>query len=318
MNMDENSKQMLHQYALSDLVGSSESGEVYKAWDTTMERVCAVRIILPELSNNKIFRAQLLPALRLLSHMGHKNIGVVFGASRYDHKMIVISEFIPGKPLNEIYSKRPIGVKVFLNLAIQITEGLNHAHLNRVMHGNLRPSNILITEANIVKLVDFGLSTHAVEDVSSDLETELRIKAYQSPEHITGEDINPLCDLFCLGSIFYELLTGMQLFTGDSTRAVEDAVLKHQPDYKKLKEEYLLEGDIILLLKKLLGKNPSDRFQSTNELLVTLKAMRSFEVESRTMEFFQVKPQTPRQYMLLSVLAALMIILWMVITTVKI
>ncbi|MFH2049640.1 MAG: serine/threonine-protein kinase [bacterium] len=315
--MDDSSTVMMHQYALSDLMGSSETGKVYKAWDTTMERVVALRVIPQELSENKIFRSRLMPALRLLSHLGHQNIGVVFGASRVDHKLIVMSEFITGKPLTELITEKPLGVKPFLDLAIQITEGLNHAHLNRVMHGNLRPSNIFITEDNNIKLVDFGLSLHSIKNDSSDLETSLRKAAYQSPEHITGEEITPLCDLFSLGSIFWELLTGKQLFVGDSVRAVEDAVLKFQPDFKMLQKEYFLEGDIILLLKKLLAKEPPDRFQSTNELLITLKAMRTFEVEDRTREFFQVKPQTPRQYMMLSILAALMIIFWLVITTVQ-
>jgi len=308
---------MMHQYALSDLIGASETGEVYKAWDTAMERIVSLRIIPSELNDNKIFRSRLLPTLRSLSHLGHKNIGVVFGASRVDHQMIVMSEFIPGKPLSERTDEKPMGVKPFLDLAIQITEGLNHAHLNRAMHGNLRPSNIFITEENIVKLVDFGYSLHGIKDYSSDLESELRTTAYQSPEHITGEEITPLCDFFSLGSIFYEILTGKQLFIGDSVRAVEDAVLKSQPNFKKLKADYELPGDVILLLEKLLTKDPSDRFQNTHELLVTLKAMRSFEVEDRTREFFQVKPQTPRQYLMLSILAALMIIFWLVITTVK-
>ncbi len=315
--MDENSVEMLHHYALSNLIGSSETGEVHKAWDTAMERVVALRVIPEKLSNNKNFRSQLLPVLRSLSHISHKNICVVFGASRVDHKMIVISEFIPGKPLSEIISKKTIGVNPFLDLAIQITEGLSHAHLNRIMHGNLRPSNIFITNENIVKLMDFGLSLHSIDNDSSDLEMKLRKAAYQSPEHISIDDITPSCDLFSLGAIFWELLSGKRLFNGDSVRAVEDAVLKFKPDYKQLKAEYELPGDIILLLQKLLAKNLSDRFQNSNELLVTLKAMRSFEIESRTMEFLQVKPDTPRKYLMLSILAALMIIFWLVITTVQ-
>ena len=315
--MDENSGEMLHQYALSNLIGSSETGKVYKAWDTAMERVVALRVLPEKLSNDKIFRSQLLPVLRSLSHTGHKNIGVIFGASRVNHKMIVMSEFIPGKPLREIINEKPMGVKSFLDLAIQIVEGLNHANQNLVIHGNLRPSNIFITDENIVKLVDFGMSMHPIDDDSSDLEDKLRKAAYQSPEHISSDDITPSCDLFSLGSIFWELLTGKQLFNGDSVRAVEDAVLKFQPNYKKLKKEYFLEGDIILLLKKLLAKKSSERFQSSNVLLKTLRGMRSFEIESRTMEFLQVKPNTPRQYLLLSILAALMIIFWLVITTVK-
>ncbi|MEA2030232.1 MAG: serine/threonine-protein kinase [candidate division Zixibacteria bacterium] len=314
--MEEASPEHILQFVLSEKLGESTVGEVYQAWDTTMERIVALRLIPSELNSNRTFRTQCLSTLRGVAGIAHPNIGGVFGATEENEKLVVVLEYIPCTTLKEILSSGSFDNAKFLNIAIPIVRGLNHAHERGIVHGNLRPSNIVIAEDGVVKLMDFGLSLHLVEQDISSIETDLRAVRYRSIEHILGRDITPLSDLFSVGAIFWELLSGKSAFAGNSAQEIEDAILQSQLDFTQLRTEYNLPGDTILMLKNLLAKNPEDRFSSTSELLITLEEMQSFEEGNSTRQFFQVRPSTPRQYLLLSLLAVLMVIFWLVITTV--
>ena len=140
---------------------------------------------------------------------------------------------------------------------------------------------------------------------------------YRSPEHVTGEELGQSSDLFSAGTILYECLAGAPAFGGLSVRVIEEGILKEEPDYRRLQPDRKTPGDVVLVLEKLLAKKAQERFSSTAELLVTLTEIVSFEKASPLREFFEVAPRSPRQYLMISLLAALLIIFWLVVTTVN-
>ena len=315
-SMDQSLPSQILQYALAEKLGENRVGEIYQAWDSTMERIVVLRLVPAELSSNRVFRTQCLSTLRTMAGMAHANIGGVFSATEVDGKLVIVLEYIPGTTLKEMIASGPLDNVEFLRIAIPIIRGLKYAHEHGIVHGNIRPSNIIIAEDGVVKLMDFGLSLHIVEESLSSIDTDLRVVRYRSVEHVLNSDITPTSDIFSIGAVFWELLTSKPAFVGNSVQEIEDAILNGRLDFNLLYTKYKLPGDTVLLLEKLLTRKPDDRFSSTNELLVTLEAMQSFEEGNATRTFFHVKPSTPRQYLLLSLLAVLMVILWLVLTTV--
>ncbi|MBU8933237.1 MAG: serine/threonine protein kinase [candidate division Zixibacteria bacterium] len=313
--MDQQSPLQILQYALTEKLGERSVGEVYQAWDTALERVVALRLIPAELNRDRLFRAQCLSTLRGLANISHPNLCGMYGATEAGGKLVVVLDYVPGRNLKSLIASGPLDNAAFLKIAVAMIRGLVYAHEHGIVHGNIRPSNVVATKDGIIKLMDFGLSLHAVSSDEISASADLDAIRYRSPEHIVDQDLTPMSDLFSIGAIFWELLTGQMLFSGNSARAIEDAILRTQPDFNQLRSEFNLPGDTVLLLEKLLAKIPEDRFLSTRQLLVTLEEMQSFDEGYATREFFQVRPSTPRQYLVLSVLAALMIVLWLVVTT---
>ncbi len=312
--MDTDEHQHLLHYEILAEMGEGDCGKVYKAWDTTHERLVALKEIKKEFTDVTAFRAHFLPTVQTLKHCNHPAVCRVYDIHQREEGYLLVTEFVEGISILEFIRRRPGELSVFLNLAVSIAEGLRYAHDNLVTHGNLKPSNILVTQNGKVKLTDFGLSTYPEGNEGSGIPPSMQSLAYVAPEQIGSKPVTQLVDMFSLGVIFYELLSGKLPFTGDTPRELLDAILHESPDYGLLREKGI-PGDVILVVEKLLAKKAADRFSSAEELLITLQAVRSFERESAVREFLQVKPKTPRHYLLLSLLAVLLVIFWYVVTT---
>jgi len=312
--MDDGIKQRLLHYSRLERIGERGSGQVYKAWDSIRQRTVALKLLWPELIGTDSFRAHCLLAVNTLSHCSHRNICSVFSIHQVDETYVIVTEYLEGKTLEELIREGPLDNTTFLNIAAQIADGLEYAHDQLIMHGNIKPSNFMVTGQGQIKIMDFGLSCYPAVKKATGAGLSLETLHYLAPERITGEPVTPLSDLFSLGVLFYEMSVGGRPFTGDVPKSVEHSILHDQPDFQIMRDKKV-PGDTILLIEKLLAKNPAVRFGSAGELSITLNAMRSFERESSTRKFLQVKPHSPRQYLLISLLAVLLVVLWYVVTT---
>ncbi len=232
-SMDDLFQKQILQYTLVEKLGEGHTGPVYQAWDTTMERIVALRIVPAELLSHPGFRSQCLSTLRTLSNLSHSNIGNIYGASKDGDRLIVVMEYISGQTVQQLIRNGPISNDKFLTLAIQIARGLTFAHEHNVIHGNIRPSNIMITDEGTAKLVDFGLSTHMIHDNDSSTIVFDEVR-YRTPAHIVNGELTPLSDLYSLGEVYWELLTGKPTFSGSTQADVEDAILHKPLDFDKL------------------------------------------------------------------------------------
>lgn len=308
--------QILH-YVLAERIAESRTGDVYKAWDSVLERFVAVKRINPELMTNTAYRAQVLSTLRELADTDHPNICSLYGVHKVDAAYVVAMELVEGESLRDRLRRGPLELEEFYRVATGIAAALNHAHLRGIVHGNLTPNNILIREDGELRVMDFGYCTLVIEREQPDAVKPVETVRYRSPEHVTGEELGQSADLFSVGAILYECLAGAPAFGGLSATVIEEGILREEPDFRRLQPDRKTPGDIVLVLKKLLAKKPSERFMSTAELVVTLTEIVSFEKASPVREFFEVAPRSPRQYLMISLLAALLIIFWLVITTVN-
>lgn len=307
--------QILH-YALGDRIAPSPTGDLYRAWDTVLERFLALKILNPDLIAHTPYRAQVLSALRVLADTDHPNICTLYGVHKAHDRYIAALELVEGESLRDRLRRGPLDLDTFFRVAGALAAALNHMHRHHITHGNLTPNNILLREDGDIRIMDFGFSTLVLEREQPDFTPSPETLRYRSPEHVTGENITPLSDLFSAGTILYECLTGYPAFPGTSTESVEHAILHTTPDFARLQPDRKTPADIVLLLEKLLAKDPADRLRHAAELQITLTEIVSFEMNTPTREFLQIAPSSPRQYLMLSLLAALLIIFWLVITSI--
>ena len=312
--MDNGCKQRLLHYDTIEKLGEGGSGQVYKAWDTERQRMVALKLLKSQLTETVAFRAHCLTTVDRLSGCRHPNICSVFGIHQVDESHLIVTEYLEGATLRELIKRGPLDNHTFLNIAAQIADGLKFAHERLITHGNIKPSNVMVTGDGQVKIMDFSLACFHDTDEAKGVEPSLERFSYLAPEQITGEPVTQLADFFSLGALFYELLTGRRPFIGDTRETVETSILHDKPDFQTLRAKKI-PGDTILMIEKLLAKNPLERFSSAGELSITLQAMRSYERESATRKSLQVKPRTARQYLFISLLAFLLVVLWYVVTT---
>jgi len=312
--MNDESKQRLLHYSILEKLGVGGNGQVYKAWDTVQERFVALKLLKPHLINTEIFRNRILPIVNKLSCNPHPNICTVFGTHRVDETYLIVTEYLEGVTLQELSKQGSVDNHTFLNIAAQVADGLKHAHEHDITHGNIKPSNIMVIENSQVKIMDFGLSCFPEVSKAASTESSPERLAYLAPEQITSEPITLMADLFSLGVLSYELLSDQRPFVGRTPDAVMSSILNDTPDFATLRARKI-PGDTILMIEKLLAKDPSDRFSSAEELVITLQVMQSFEQELATRKLLQVKPRTTRHYLIISLLAALLVALWYVVTT---
>ncbi len=309
-------QQVLH-YVTAEKLGEGFAGETHKAWDTVLERFVALKFLRPDLTGNTAFRAQCLATLRELTEADHPNIATIYGAHKIDTGYVIAMELVEGHTLRDVIRSGPIDNETFLHIARQTAAAINYAHKHHIVHGCFNPTSVMICQDDSVRLVDFGLSTLLIERENPDFVPSTEVVRYRAPEEITGEEITPMADLFSLGAVFYELLAGATAFPGQDIKVIEEAILRDEPNFARLLPDVKTPGDTVLVLEKLLAKKPADRFANAAELQVTLDEIVRFEENDKFREFLKVKPTTSREYLMISLLAALLLIFWLVITTVR-
>jgi serine/threonine protein kinase len=219
---------------------------------------------------------------------------------------------VEGETVKELISAEPFTYYLFLNIAVQIIKGVRLAHECGVVHGNISPYNIVISKRGNARLVDFGLPGDRGRDRTGS--GDIGHLEYLSPEQLEGREPTEASDLFSLGIVFYEMLTGHLPFTGESQTQLRENILCEEPDMES-EAALALPHDARLLIEKLLSRNPIHRGTNAREIQITLEEMianqpAAIEVESPPQDRW-----SPRTYMALSVLALLLIILWLVLTT---
>jgi serine/threonine protein kinase/class 3 adenylate cyclase len=256
-------------YDIVCVIGEGGMGVVYEARDRITDAIVALKVIRPELSAREDlierFKAELLSARKVT----HKNVCRVYEISRFDDMFAISMEYVEGDTLREILNRYgPLSVRRAKDWVQQICRGLQAAHEAGVIHRDLKPENIVVTKENVVKIMDFGLA-HSVETKATQTGTFLGTPAYAAPEQIRGETTDVRADIYALGAILYEMLTGSVVFQSDSATAVLMSHLHDPPVAPRSIEPSIpsyLEGVVLRCLQK----KPEKRFASISEFEVAL------------------------------------------------
>jgi len=259
----------IQQYVIRDQIGSGAMGEVYLADDTALDRLVTLKFLGRAICSEAACRDRFVREARAAAKLNHPCIVTIHEVAEWNSRPYIVMEYIDGPTLEEPIRENGLDLQQKLHLIIDISGGLKEAHDKGVIHRDLKPSNILLDRRRRPRIVDFGLATIRGAAKITRTGTTLGTMGYISPEQLQGRDLDARSDLFSLGVIFYELLTGQMPFRGDYDAAIIYAILQEQPvplaEYIDSVPEYLQS-----VIDRLLAKDPADRYQSADLVIEDL------------------------------------------------
>lgn len=300
----------VNQFSITGKLG--EATETYLAWDGQRDAKVVLRFIDPALAKEPEYLACIETVTKRLMGLNDRHISEFFSLEESDGKQFAVREYVLGQSVHELSRANPFDYQAFLNIALQISQGLKEAHEVGITHGRLNGRNVIVTPHGQASIVDFGLHGCCTQKDLRSARTE--ILPYLAPEQLSRGSCDELSDLYSAGVVFYEMLTGELPFAGEDPEQLLAAIKAGPPPLGE-QVEMELHGDAILLIEKLLAYDPADRLVSARELLNTLKAMISHELEKRSVESKPESHASARTYLMLSILTALIVIFWLVVTT---
>jgi serine/threonine protein kinase/tetratricopeptide (TPR) repeat protein len=271
-------KTILH-YRILKEIGKGGMGVVYKAEDTKLHRTVAIKALSADLLGDEKARARFLREARAASAIDHPNICAVYEVNEVEDLMFFVMQYVDGKTLKKFIGGRPLPLDQALEFSLEIADAVAEAHRRNVLHRDIKSSNIMLNERNQPKILDFGLakliqpvigsseSPHAVELTA--LGTPFGTASYMSPEQARGDRADTRSDIFSLGVVMYEMITGRLPFKGKTSVDVMHAVMHDEP-------APLGEGvppRLQQIISKTLSKSETGRYQSAEVLLEDLRAL---------------------------------------------
>jgi serine/threonine-protein kinase len=262
--------QTVSHYNIQEEIGAGGMGVVYKALDTKLGRVVALKFLPPHLSHDNELRRRLSDEARAASALDHPNIVVIHDIDETSAGDVFIAmAFHEGATLREKIASG-LRVQEALQIARQIASGLARAHEHGIVHRDIKPSNVIVAKDGIARIIDFGLAKSS--DVTATAEGSTRgTPLYMSPEQASGRAVDSRTDLWSLGAVLYEMLAGKPAFRGETQLQVLHAVVYDDPP--RLREVRPgLPGEIDAIVSRALQKDPAKRYQSAAEMVNDLSA----------------------------------------------
>ena len=246
----------LGHYQITSQLGKGGMGEVYQAKDQKLGRDVAIKVLPEEFARDADRVARFQREAKLLASLNHPNIAAIYGLEESGGTNFLVLELVEGETLADRIKRGPIPVEESLKLALQIAEALEAAHEKGVIHRDLKPANIKVTPDGKVKVLDFGLAkafageqaelnlsnSPTLSDAATQQGVILGTAAYMSPEQAKGKTVDKRADIWAFGCVLFEMLTGRQLFTGETVSETLAAVLKSEPEWKLLPPIFIHES----------------------------------------------------------------------------
>ena len=260
----------IDRYQIRERVGRGGMGVVYRARDPVLNRDVAIKSMLVDFGVDRGARARFQQEARAAARLQHPNIVTIYEFGEKDDSPYLVMEFLGGDDLEGLMTRDPpLSLERRLDIVAQVCDGLAFAHEQGVVHGDIKPGNVRVLEDGSVKLLDFGIATVRKTDAPSG--TFAGSAAYASPEQLSMERVDGRSDLFSVGVLAYELLTGRQPFTGDSPPAVAYQILNRAPPWLRSIAPQLPEA-LATIITRALQKQPAQRWSSAQELGGALRA----------------------------------------------
>ena len=276
--------QTLAHYKILEKIGSGGMGDVYLAEDTKLDRRVALKVLPPELAEDKERRARFTREAKAIAALNHPNIVTVYSVEEEDNVHFITMVLVKGKTLAELLPQKGFSIEKFFDVAIPLSDAVAAAHEQPIVHRDLKPGNVMITDDGIIKVLDFGLARTEPAlraEVDSESPTDLMSREgvlagtlhYMSPEQAEGKTADHRADLFALGVVFYEMLTGTRPFDGASPAATISSILKDEP--RPVTElNAAIPPRLGRVVRRCLNKELRLRFQSALDLRNELAELR--------------------------------------------
>jgi serine/threonine protein kinase len=281
-------------YEILAPLGVGGMGEVYRARDTRLDRAVAIKILPPQFSADPVRKQRFEREAKTISNLNHPNICVLYDVGRQDGVDYLVMECVEGETLAKRLEKGPLTQEQMLKYGAQIADALDKAHRAGIVHRDLKPGNIMLTPSG-VKLLDFGLAKPVAP--LADLETLTATKQqspvteqgtvvgtfqYMSPEQVEGKEVDSRSDVFSLGAVLYEMVTGQPAFQGGSQLSITSAILEKEPapinSIKPMTPPVLDHA-----IRRCLAKDPEGRWQTARDLALELQWMAEAGAQTGTL-----------------------------------
>ncbi len=268
---------ILH-YKIVEKLGEGGMGVVYKAEDIKLKREVAIKFLPHHISANKEEKQRFEIEAQAAAALNHPNIATIYAIEESGGEVFIAMEFINGIELKDKIGKTKPTIDESINIIEQIAQGLKAAHQKGITHRDIKSSNIMITPTGQIKIMDFGLAkVRGVSNITK-FGTTLGTTAYMSPEQARGEHVDHRTDIWSLGVIFYEMLTGKFPFRGEFDQAVIYSILNEEPEsLTSLNKELPIRVDQII--GKMLSKDSNTRYQSMDDFLKDLKESKGQNIQ---------------------------------------
>ena len=265
--------QTISHYRIEEKLGEGGMGVVYKAHDTKLDRIVALKFLPPHLGPDDAEKRRFLHEARAASGLDHSNICSIHSIDETnDGKSFIVMAYYEGMSLKDKINQNPLPVKEVIGYSLQIAAGLQEAHKKNVVHRDLKPANIFLTQAEQIKIIDFGLAKAAQRTILTKSGTTLGTALYMSPEQAQGSEVDHRTDIWSLGVVMYEMVTGRLPFKSDYDTALVYSIMNEDPEpVTALRSGIPMELERII--NKCMEKDPSARYQRVDEIIVDLKKL---------------------------------------------
>jgi serine/threonine-protein kinase len=261
----------LGRYLIADRIGEGAMGVVYRARDPVIDRVVALKTIAPQLSGDALreFNQRFFHEAKSAGRLNHPNIVTIHDAGEADGVAYIAMEHLEGPSLRQVLDDHPpLAVSRVLEIGAQVARGLAYAHEHGVVHSDIKPANVILVNGRRPKITDFGIAR-----VAGTAGGELAgSPKYMSPEQVRGEALDGRTDIYSLGTVLYELLTGKQPFTGEDVPAIVQSVMEHEPAPPSALNPRVPEA-LDKVIARMLAKRVEDRYTSARRVMRHLAAL---------------------------------------------
>jgi serine/threonine-protein kinase len=266
--------QTVSHYRILERLGGGGMGIVYRALDTRLDRIVALKFLPAEWSGESLLRERFSREARAASALDHPNICTIFDIGETSEGQLFIAmAYCPGETLRQRIHRGPIAINDAVDIAIQIGDALQEAHNAGIVHRDIKPANILITDRNQVKIVDFGLAKHAGELAVTRQGSVIGTPAYMSPEQAKGDEVDGRSDIWAIGAVLYEMLAGRRAFAADHESAILLAITSTDPKaIEDLRPE--VPAELLRIVRRCLKRSIGERYQNAGQLLADLRRFR--------------------------------------------
>jgi eukaryotic-like serine/threonine-protein kinase len=270
-------------YELNRLIGAGGMGEVYLAYDSRLGRNVAVKVLPNAFSADELRLRRFVQEARAAAALNHPNILDVHDLGSDNGQTFIVSEFLEGETLRAKLGRGELPVRKAIDFAIQIASGLAAAHDKGIVHRDLKPENIFVTNDGRVKILDFGLAKLRESSSASDTQTLPRVvdsepgvvlgtAGYMSPEQVRGQTVDARTDIFALGAVLYEMLSGKRAFHGETAVETMSAIMKQDPP-ELLSSHRHVGPALDRIVRRCLEKERHERFQTASDVAFALDAV---------------------------------------------
>jgi TolB-like protein len=278
------SLESLAHYKILDRIGAGGMGEVYRARDTRLGRTVAIKVLPADVAGDAERRDRFLREARASAALSHPNIAALYEIGEDQGHLFLALEYVPGEPLSAVIGGRPMNPRRAITLAVQIADALADAHAAGIVHRDIKPANIIVTPKGNAKILDFGLATwtaggaereHAADAATvaaTGTGTTLGTIAYMSPEQALGQRVDERTDIFSLGIVIFEMLTGRLPFTGATPTAVALQIVQ-TPAPPPTTFNRSLAPEVDAVVAKALAKSLDERYESAATVAAELRSV---------------------------------------------